>query len=507
MRFNLDSLSLEQKLFAAILAIGLAARLFCLFVLPDAALSDSLYHLGITRQLVEAGTLPLDDPALHVPLYYIATALPFMALPVPFTLASAKLFPLAFSGLQLFLAFVLLRRIFPKNYLPGLAFVAVHPLLVIFGAVNYVETFASIFVLLCFYIYWRFAQTGERIFLYAMPFAIAAAALSKLSATILVPAFFLAFLYELLKGKHASGQGKQERVKGIALFVALTALLIIPWFAFSFANGTGFFASQQDLEIAASSPAVAGLSPESLLMLPAGFNESFWFFLSRSIGSVSLPFSPSAAFLLFSVVTGPVLILVFYGLTKGLASRERHSIVLLLCFALMAVLLAARGTKFIHSRLMVPAIPLFGIAVSNAFVHLRNVNWRRLLLFLFLLTALYSLAFSCFYSMHFAQDNSRHLPLYEFIKGLPQNSVVAVHPNKARQVEFIAGRAAFPYKAAFSEMDSSQLYAELNALGITHVAATCYKNPWGMQAIDEMLTLELLGQVYADECSTVYMVK
>ncbi len=505
MRFDLSALSLEQKFFAAIIAIALIARLFALITMPDTALSDALFHLRITQYVIENHALPLSESGLHVPLYYILTALPFMVLPVPFTLETVRVFPFIFSALQLFVAFILLRRIFPKNYLPGLAFVAVHPLLVIFGAVNYLETLASVFVMLCFYLFLRFAHSRKKIFLFSMPFAIAAAALSKLSATILVPAFFFYFLYELIKGNPES-EAKEKKLQNTLYLVVLTALLVMPWFFFTYFTGTGFFVHPRDFEIIASDPLTSRITPESVLMLPAGFNESFWFFLRRSAESVSLPIPTEAAFLLFSAVTGPVLILLFYGLAKGLMKKEKHSILLLFCIALTAVVLAARSRKFIHSRLMLPAIPLFGIAFSSAFQYLQDLNWRRILMLLFFLTALYSLAFSAFYTMHFRQDHDRHVPLYQVIQGLPDGSLVSIHPNKMRQVEFITGKSVYPFKQRFLLMDSQQLYSELKGLSITHIAVTCYKSTWGQEVINQMLAAGQLTEAYSDSCSTLYEV-
>jgi hypothetical protein len=527
------SLPTEDKVFVAVIAFGLIARLFALIVLPDAELNDTLYHLDITRYVVENRSLSpemLFAGQMTTPLYYFVTALPFIFFQLPFTLSTARIFPFIFSAVQLFLAFALLKRIFPKNYLPGLAFVAVHPLLIIFGALNYIETFASVFVLLCFYIYWRFVESRRKIFLITMPFAIGAAALSKLSATILVPAFFLGFLFELLhlgkekmqpqagkpgkwKMQYEAGKsgiqlqsGKRSSVAAVLFFLLATALLCSPWFALWFLKG-GAILSEQSAQTLLSVQAITNPSIGSVMALPARFNDGFWFFLGQSLDSMPFGISANAVFFVFSIVTGPVLIFLLYGLANGVIKKEKPSIMLLLCFALMAVLLVARGAKFVQSRLMIPALPLFAIAFSSAFKELNSKKMRQLMLFLFCLTAIYGIAFSAFYAMHFRDDYENHVPLYQFVKTLPADSVIAIHPNKTRQIEFISEKKAFAYKTSFDPMDAGQLYSELKKDGITHVAATCYKNPWNMQAIGQIVAEGKADIIYNDSCSNLYAIK
>ena len=502
-----SGLSFKDKVFVAIIAFGLIARVFALIVLPDAELNDTLYHLDITRYVAENRALPpeiLFGGPVTTPLYYFVTALPFIFFQLPFTLSTARIFPFIFSAVQLFLAFALLKRIFPKNYLPGLAFVAVHPLLIIFGALNYIETFASIFVLLCFFVYWRFVETGKRVFLILMPFAIAACALSKASATILIPAFFFAFLFELIK------KGKVHARKKMAialLFVFATLLLSSVWFLLAFFRTGDFLLTETQAYHLTGESAITVLSADYVLTLPARFNASFWFFLSQGFDTMPFGIRESDAFLLFSLVTGPLLIFIFFGLFQGVLKKEKQHTLLLLCFILLAVLLFAKGRKFIHSRLIIPALPLFAIAFSAAFKELNSKKLGRLMLFLFCLTAIYGIAFSAFYAMHFRDEYENHVPLYQFVKALPADSVIAIHPNKIRQIGFIAERKAFAYKERFDDLNAAQLYSALRAEGITHIAATCYKNPWNMQAIEEMQAAGQAKLVYSDQCSNLFELK
>jgi len=507
---SLSKQSLESKVFFAIIAIAILARIFVLFSMPDPPLTDTLHHFTISKYIIENHSLPFQGiPAagvadLPVPLYHIVIAMPFVVLGIPFSLEAARLFPFFFSFLQLLLAFLLLKRIFPKHWHYGFAFVAVHPFLVIFAGLNYLETFASVFVLLCFFVYWRFVETGRTAFLIVMPFALAGMALSKESATILVPAFFFAFLFELWK-KRPAQIGRQWLSKA-AFFVVASVLLCSAWFLASFAatgelslavsTGLGRLGGGQQLST----------SFESIFLLPLNLNSAFWFFLSQGFGKLPFAVSPELAFTAFSLVTFPLLMLLLYGLAKGLKAREKHSFLLLFCLVLASVLLASRAKRFIHFRLFLPVLPLLGIAFCTAFKEMQPANWRKLFAFLFLLAAIYSIAFSSLYAMHFSNDYNAHVPLYEFVKGLPSESRIAIHPDKTRQIQFISGKEPVSF-ARFQNMDAAQLKEALGDFGATHLAATCHENPWDMQSLEQLSQEGFLQSVFQDSCSTVYEVK
>ena len=114
--------------------MAIIARLFVLFTLPDTALTDSLYHLSITKYIVQNYAIPFQGIPkagvvdIPVPLFHILTAGFFILFQLPVNLEVAKIFPFIFSFLQLFLAYLLLKRMFPKNWIFGFAFVAIQPI-------------------------------------------------------------------------------------------------------------------------------------------------------------------------------------------------------------------------------------------------------------------------------------------------------------------------------------------------------------------------------------------
>jgi len=501
--------SLEVKIFSAIILLAILARIFVLFMLPDTALTDSMYHLTITKYIVQNYAIPFQGIPkagvvdMPVPLFHFLTSGFFILFQIPVTLAVAKIFPVIFSFLQLLLSFILLKRMFPKNWIFGFAFVAIQPLLVIFGGVNYLETLASVTVLFCFFVYWRYLETGSKKFIVVMPFALMLLAISKESATILVPVFFVFFLYALLK-KMPSRDFKS--ISPAVCFVVAAILLFSAWFVISFA-ATGGVSSAIDsgvTELFVTSTVSATF--ESIFLYPLNFNAGFWFFLPQGFESLPFGISSSMVFAVFTLISFPFLMLLFYGLVKGLGNRRSSlfmSFVLLaVCFAISLVPVISRGRMFVQGRMILPVMPLLGIAFSNAFKELK-FPWKKFFTLLFLLLALYAVVFSCFYALHFNQDYNNHVPLYEFVKDLPDESKIVIHGNKTRQIEFIAGKEAIS-PTTFMRLESEQLYLKLNESGITHLAETCYKNPWNKDVLEELESQGKLVKVFSDGCSNLY---
>lgn len=513
--------NLETKIFAVVIVLALLARIFMLFAMADAPLTDSLHHLTIAKYIAENKEIPfsgIESAGINdmpVPFYHIIVALPFIILSMPFSFELARIFPFIFSFLQIVLSYLLLKRIFPKNWVFGLAFVAVQPFLMIYGSLNYLETMASVFALLCFYIYWRFLETGKDKFIYLMPFALAGLALSKESATFLVPAFFLAFLYGLWKRKPGdlnkgllSKQFKSSRewLSKTAYFAIASIVLASSWFIITF-FATGKLSSGVNSGLRGLSRAAGTtvLSLDGLFLLPLNFNSAFWFFMSQDFGNIIPGISADFVLAGLSIATFPILVLLGYGLVKGVKKREKYSTLLLFIIILALVLLWSRGNKFLHVRLIVPMLPLLGIAFSSAFKELKQPNWRKLLTFLFVLTALYSIAFSSVYAFHFGSTYSDHLPLYNFVKELPEGSAIAIQSNKARQISLISGKRDLPFEY-FKGMDREGLKAGLDEYNATHLALTCYKDPWDKGIIGELEEEGFLLEIFKDSCSTLYKI-
>ncbi len=495
---------LEKWVFAAIIVAAVLLRAYTLAIMPDAPLTDTLYHLTITKYIVQNQAIPFQGiesfgvKDMPVPLFHVLVAAPFILLPVEFSLSAVRIFPVVFSFAQLGLSFVLLRRLFPKHWFYGFAFVAIQPLLVVYGALNYLETLASVFVLLSFYIFVRFAETGRRAYLVLMPFSLAATALSKESATALLPAFFAAFLLELWKKRPERGLGGWA--KETAFFVALTGFLSGLWFlvtrlvagriSTTITYGVGFLTGAK--EYIGTFPVVF----ELVYLFPLNFNFAFWFFLAQALET--LPFlDPVLVSMAFTAVSFPILMLLVYGLGKGVFQKKNYAWLLLLLLASVALLLVARR-RFIRYRFLIPVMPLLGVCFCLAFKDLKSLDWRKLFTALFALLSIYSVVVSAGYALHYHNQFQSHEPLYNFFKTLPEESVVAINSNQTRQTEFVSERETVSsYKVGY----------ESGFEGVTHVASTCYKDFWDRGRLESLEEAGGLVKVYEDRCSVVYEVK
>jgi hypothetical protein len=485
-----------RKLFIAIMVLAIAARLFALAYMPDPAMSDSLHHLTISRYIIQNRALPFEGipgtgvEAMPPPLYHLIVAIPFMLLPLSLTLETVRVFPIIFSALQVLLTFLVTRKLFPKYWHIGLAFAAFHPLLVIFGAVNMPDTLASVFVLLSFYLYLKFRENPSKKILFIAPFSLAAMVLSKENAALVLPAFFLAFLFEVWRAR------TKDLKKASVFFLVATVVLsslFVPFVPTGAIQPSEF--EQPKLFL------------ESAVLLPLNFNASFWFFLEQGFSGTPFGISKEIAFVAFSLVTFPITFFLLFGLLKAALKRQAYALLLLACLALSSVLLLLRSEWTIYSRMLIPIMPLLGLGLCQSFKDFSVKNWRRLFLIFFSLTALYCLAFSSLYVNHFWQDHEDHVPLYNHLKELPGESVIALHPNKARAIAFITGKQYVSYSEFYSLAGAEETFAKLKELNVTHLASTCYKQQWDQQVLKQLEQGEKLGTVYQDSCSTLYQVR
>lgn len=491
--FSFSRLSLAQRVFLALAALAVLTRLFVLFTLPDAAITDTFYHLSISKYIIQNAALPFQGipgtgvERLPVPLFHIIIAAPFMALSMPLSLGAARVFPFIFSAFQLLFSYLILRKLFPRHWPIGFAFAAMQPFLIIFGALNMPDTLASVFVLASFYIWLKFSESREKKYLLAAAIALFGLVFTKENSAILLPVFFIAFLW--------SARPALKRLwKPLLVFSALILVF-----------GISFLAFLPSEAVQASEYAQPKVFLEPTLLLPLNFNASFWFFLGQGFDSMPFGISHELAFIIFSLVTFPITFFLFFGLAKGAVKKQPHSLILAGFLALASVILLVRSEWSIYSRLLIPVMPLLGIGLSQSFKDFSLEKWKKLFLILFSLTAIYCLAFSSLYALHFHNDHEAHLPLYNFLKELPGEAVVAVHPNKSRAIGFISGKQYLSY-TYFQGLGPEETYSKLLELGATHLASTCYKRIWDEGMLQQLSDEGKLKQVYKDDCSTLFEV-
>ena len=140
-----------RKLFLAIFFLGIIVRLFTAVMLPDFMMTDTVYHLSISKNIVETGTLPLQSEELGITnlppaLFHVFIASNSILTGIAINPASTTIFAVLISLLQLLVTVILLRELFPKSWEYGAAFFTMLPLLTKFAGINYPETLASLFV-------------------------------------------------------------------------------------------------------------------------------------------------------------------------------------------------------------------------------------------------------------------------------------------------------------------------------------------------------------------------
>ena len=508
-----------RKLFFLVFVVGIAVRLFVALTLPDLVMTDTVYHLSIARQVIEmAGLSSIDNlpPALfHV---YLASAAIITGIGI--TVETVKSFVLLALMVQLLTAFILLRKLFPRKWSYGMALFAILPLVTKFSAVSYIETIASVFVMVSFYFFVRFRETGYQKFLVLGIFTLAAMSVSKLNATILLPCFLAFFLLEARK--------KSVSKKAIAAFLIVAVLLSSTWFVADFLRTGQFFSSNQsDVANLLGYPARAASSnPLAVIGFFNEFNKGFWEFpseqaLSRSSVIVAIPifqmFSAQAWHIIFSVLTIPMLLFLIFSIFWAVKKKQRYSGLLLSLFIFAFLVILGRGSKFVYARLFLPVMPLLSISFVQGF-SLVSANWKKVIAALFIVLAAYSFLNVSFTALYYNNSFNKSLGLYERIAELPKESKVIISGNQSRILTWFSDVETLGPEGAFNMprgTDANEIvpfflkhdiYSKLKELSITHFALTCVDDPWNRETVAEMEGQGMITKIFEDDCSALFEV-
>ena len=517
-----------KRLFFAILVVGIAVRIFTALALPDAALSDSLYHLAIAKHLASTGFLPFKGIELMrvntvpPPFFHFFVASSATAVMQPVGSATAISITLLVSVLQLLMAFILLKKLFPNNWVYGLVFFTVLPLITKYSGVNYTETLASIFVLLSFYLFVLFKRTGSRKFIFLSVFSLAAMSMAKLNATILLPAFILLISWE--------AKNKKMPWRQILAF-ALSALLLSGlWFGLEFLREGQLFASNAgDVEKLVDYPfwAAGQITLPNFFSFCLQFNKSLWAFppdsfFSNSFILESLPFasllSPEMVFLLLTALTLPITIFLIFASLNAVRKRKPFAVLLLFIYLLSFVVVVARGRNYVFARMILPAMPLLSITFLHGFEDVKGAM-KKAFFALLLVLAVYSFVNLLFFSFYYYSSFQKSQGLYSAIAGLSPESKTIISGNHFRAVRWFSERKCIGPEEAFkiprdikaklalSKTSAQEIYKKLVELNITHLAVTCIDDPWDKETITEMIQQGMLEEVFSEECSALYKVK
>jgi hypothetical protein len=520
-------MSFYRKLFFLIFIVGIAVRFFVALTLPDAALSDTTYHLAIAEHITKTGFFPFEGitslKLTTVPpgIFHIFIASASLLLGWQVNFANAVSFKILTSALQLLVAFILLRKLFPKNWVYGIAFFTMLPLLIKYSGVNYVETIASVLVLFSFYLFIEFHRTGQGKFLTLSVFSLAAMAMSKLNATILLPAFLLSFILECWK----KGLGPKRSV----LFLIAVSLLSSTWFVADFLRSGQFFssnASSIELLVNHSGRDLASVSISKFITFWVDFNASFWAFPPEAAFRSPLllnvfPFlgalSYDTYFWVFSLFALPLSLFLVFSLALLVMRRRPYSILLALIFCLALVVVLARATNFVFARMFLPAMPLLSLVFAHGFESFSR-KWKRALVALTVIIAIYSFLNMFLFAVHYRSSFNESVRLYDAIAKLPENSKIIIAGNHVRTVRWVSGKSALGPEEAFGIpkveeptqrvklLSKQEIYDTLLDLNITHLALTCLDDPWDRETINEMQLAGMIDEVFSEECALLYQV-
>lgn len=524
-----------RNLLFALIALVIISRIFTAIALPDTAFTDALYHLTISKELVITGSLPFSSSSNEIIFQHIQPELPpaffHVAIAEPFILSGrgldfylAGFFPVLISILEICLIFLVCRLFFEKKPEYGLIaflFASAQPVLSVFSSVNYPEAIATVLVLFSFYLLMKFNKTKNTAFLLPLPFSIAAAAVSKLTATVLLPVFLIAIIYYPIKHrvKHA---------KKIAVFLAVLAFLLSSfWFLGDFRRAGISHPEYNFFQKLFSSNAsdVQNLADTSLgnfqklaLAGPAGtvlqFNESFWYFLPASAQS-KVPFLQAvpidAIRILFSAITIPLIAVCIYGLYLILRKREQYWLLLLGILLLGLVPFIQRFHGIIFARLLLVLLPFSGIFFARGLMQINNGGLKKILLLFFCLALLYSCFFMVSTAVYYNNAFSEVSPAFAFIKTLPENSKIAAQRHITRAIIFFTGRDSERDWDEYATANPEELYGYLAGLkekeSVTHLLATCTRSPWNKAALDALEAEGKLRLAFKENCSMVYEIK
>ena len=494
----------SKNVLILIIVVGLLSKLWALAITPEAAYNDSLYHLSIVKEILDQKTLSLPEIDVPPPLYYAFFASALILSQLSLTLFTSKMVPLVLSLVQLSLAFVVFRKLFPQHYLAALAFFVSVPWLTRFGAVNYTEAISVVFVFSSMFLIMKL-QEKKQTFFSAIPLAvsISALSLSKLNATLLVPVFFLASIYVLWK-QHTS-------LKTVAGFIVITVFLSGFWFGLNILKfGT---LDQHNFQLA-SNELTLGIDTafplSHLISFPHLYYLYFWDFPNLSAFSAQsfvsgIPFELAAV--VFALMVLPLGITLLNGAKQLIQKPALLSFIVLLPIALEFIPIIQRAAYF---RMIIPVVPLIAVVFAFGFAALSNKFFKSLVILSLLLFSFYSLAYTGTSALFFKDVFEKHLPLYNAISETPQNSLVLVYSNNTRAVSFFSSRNPFGFNdndARFESNNASEFLSKVKQFNITHIAQTCYKSPLNKKFLNELEQQGLVKEIFSDSCAKLYEVK
>jgi len=419
----------KTKILLAIFFLALIFRIFSIVVVPEPAYNDSVYHLEVAQQFMQGNFPTQETPPF---LYHIILAGFFGFTGLPMVWPFVKVIPLLVALLQIGIAFLLFKKVFPKSYLIPTIFFVSFPWIVRMGSVNMVDSFSVLAVVVFAYFAYRLAEstTSKLSMRYALLSALSflPMAFSKTNVIFIIPFMLICF--------------------GLLLREKLGVKKALPLFVFAIVFGASFVLISATLPFGSANPLESGAPSIRNLPLPQlnlinfeFFPKSFAVFFDFPHESSfdkmpilgSLPYFPVLViFILILLPLGFLIIKGAYVSAKRaitfakslfLKTKEKRSDFAMTLFWLMALLcflasiypsLTAIRESEIYVRYLLPALPfialLVGLAYERSSVRLRQVALVSILLFAF-----YSFAMTSTSAMFYYNVQQKNMPLYDYL--------------------------------------------------------------------------------------------
>lgn len=490
-----------SKIFIAIIVLSILVRVFAIFVTPIEAQDDSIFHILLSREVLEEQTLMLDR-AVPPPFYYVfqalSSALTGFELVDPFV----RLFPLLFSSALLVVTYFLMKELFPKNsllQLAGIAFVSANSLLMQYGSVNYLGPVAAVFVLAAFYFLVRFSKTSSMKDLALFSASTIIFSITKLNATILFPAFLAAIIILMLKKNYS-----KFRVFVYAIIISFASAA---WFLNNYFTKGSFLQFSPN----ATSELVAGILIDGSFLhrlSQAYFN--FWGLPPfESLHGFSI-FQDTVFFwaflILFFIAALPLTISVFRGMKQNFLPENVPN--MLIVFAIILGAVVWIKADFV-GRMLIPVIPLIGVAFVYS-LKVEKSAMRNLALVSLMLISFFSIGYNVFTPIYYSGIHDNHVGMYSYIESL-HDDIKVLAKGKDRGVLFYSDKYADHILSLNGQSIDLENIGEvtlaLKGNNYTHIAVSCHNNPWKDSVLEQMTQKEYIAEIYKDDCGRVFKVK
>jgi hypothetical protein len=426
----IESGALKKILFAVFVA-AIIFRFFSIIVVPEPAYNDAVYHLELAQSLMNHEQLTKDTPPF---LYHLLLAGFFGITGLSMQWPFVKVIPALVMLVQVGMAYLLFKKVFPKNYLIPAIFFTSFPWLIRMGSVNMVESFSVMTVVAFLYFFYNMINEKEKkrelFFALLTVFSFLLMAMSKTNAIFILPVLLLGFGFFALK--------KFGAKKAVPLF--LTALLFSASFIIiSSSLPAGNSASSiRELPL----PRIDAMSP---MFIPKSFAAFFDFPHESSFSKIPLlqmfPYLPVLiVFILLMIPLGLMLLKgIYLPLNEFLKGKEMLKdknklfwvfVAIALIVSIYPSLTIIRESE-IYARYLLPGVPFAALLLGRAFEESKE-KIKKIVLVSLIVLAVFSFASTSLSALYYYDIQQKNTPLYAYLNSVDSfDSVFSKHNSRA----------------------------------------------------------------------------